>query len=176
MMVASSTASTAGPTAAAVTAASTRSVLRRSGERANPCRRASRVSGPGTRTVLTAASLVGALPAQCASSRVIGRVVGHRLRVPASSPQGPQESVGSPRRLPTVPTMSADSRRNDPFAAVRETHIGVVFLVGELAYKLKKPVRTTFLDFSTRQRRLDRSFLIFAALSGCDQPGWCVRP
>lgn len=41
------------------------------------------------------------------------------------------------------------------FAAVRETHIGVVFLIGELAYKLKKPVRTAFLDFTTRQRRLD---------------------
>ena len=42
-----------------------------------------------------------------------------------------------------------------PFVTVRETHIGVVFLIGELAYKLKKPVRTAFLDFSTRQRRLD---------------------
>ena len=41
-----------------------------------------------------------------------------------------------------------------PPAAVRETHIGVVFLIGEMAYKLKKPVRTPFLDFSTRQRRL----------------------
>ena len=41
-----------------------------------------------------------------------------------------------------------------PFVAVRETHIGVVFLIGDLAYKLKKPVRTPFLDFSTRQRRL----------------------
>jgi hypothetical protein len=51
--------------------------------------------------------------------------------------------------------MSTDSRGNDPFVAVRETHIGVVFLVGELAYKLKKPLRTTFLDFSTRQRRLE---------------------
>ncbi len=51
--------------------------------------------------------------------------------------------------------MSTDSWGDGPFAAVRETHIGVVFLVGELAYKLKKPVRTTFLDFSTRQRRLD---------------------
>ncbi|HET9118286.1 MAG TPA: gluconate kinase, partial [Pseudonocardiaceae bacterium] len=51
--------------------------------------------------------------------------------------------------------MSPDSQGNGPFAAVRETHIGVVFLVGELAYKLKKPVRTTFLDFSTRQRRLE---------------------
>lgn len=51
--------------------------------------------------------------------------------------------------------MSADPLGNGPFAAVRETHIGVVFLVGELAYKLKKPVRTAFLDFSTRQQRLE---------------------
>ena len=41
-----------------------------------------------------------------------------------------------------------------PFAAVRETHIGVVFLVGDRAYKLKKPVSLGFLDFSTRERRL----------------------
>lgn len=41
-----------------------------------------------------------------------------------------------------------------PDAAVRETHIGVVFLVGDLVYKLKKPVNLGFLDFSTRERRL----------------------
>lgn len=41
----------------------------------------------------------------------------------------------------------------EPFA-VRETHIGVVFLVGDLVYKLKKPVDLGFLDFSTRERRL----------------------
>ena len=40
------------------------------------------------------------------------------------------------------------------FAAVRETHIGVVFLVGERVYKLKKSVDMGFLDFSTRCRRL----------------------
>jgi aminoglycoside phosphotransferase family enzyme len=51
--------------------------------------------------------------------------------------------------------MSTGCPGNGPFVAVRETHIGVVFLIGELAYKLKKPVRTAFLDFSTRQRRLD---------------------
>lgn len=38
--------------------------------------------------------------------------------------------------------------------AMRETHSGVVFLVGNLAYKLKKPVNLGFLDFSTRERRL----------------------
>ena len=34
-------------------------------------------------------------------------------------------------------------------AAVHETHIGVVILLGDRAYKIKKPVRTGFLDFST---------------------------
>jgi len=38
---------------------------------------------------------------------------------------------------------------------LRETHIGAVFLVGDRAYKFKKPVDLGFLDFSTRQRRLD---------------------
>ncbi|MBO0873386.1 MAG: AAA family ATPase [Pseudonocardia sp.] len=41
-----------------------------------------------------------------------------------------------------------------PFAASHETHVAVVFLVGDRAYKLKKPVRTGFLDFSTRTARL----------------------
>lgn len=34
-----------------------------------------------------------------------------------------------------------------------ETHAAVVFLVGERAYKLKKPVNLGFLDFTTRERR-----------------------
>lgn len=36
---------------------------------------------------------------------------------------------------------------------VRETHTGIVVLVGDLAYKAKKPVVTDFLDFSTVQSR-----------------------
>ncbi len=36
-----------------------------------------------------------------------------------------------------------------PPAEVRETHVGVVVLVGDRAVKMKKPVRTDFLDFST---------------------------
>lgn len=51
--------------------------------------------------------------------------------------------------------MSPDTPAPGAFASVRETHVGVVFLVGGLAYKLKKPIRTAFLDFTTRQRRLD---------------------
>ncbi|MGW5718539.1 bifunctional aminoglycoside phosphotransferase/ATP-binding protein [Amycolatopsis sp. NPDC003865] len=42
---------------------------------------------------------------------------------------------------------------NRPWAEVRETHIGAVFLVGDLAYKLKKPVDLGFLDFSARETR-----------------------
>ncbi|WP_131736280.1 bifunctional aminoglycoside phosphotransferase/ATP-binding protein [Actinomadura roseirufa] len=38
-------------------------------------------------------------------------------------------------------------------AAVSETHSGVVFFVGDRAYKLKKPVDLGFLDFSTRELR-----------------------
>src|SRR5688572_795830 len=32
---------------------------------------------------------------------------------------------------------------------VVQTHISVVFLAGEVVYKLKKPVRFSFLDYST---------------------------
>jgi len=34
-----------------------------------------------------------------------------------------------------------------------ETHISWVFLAGDMAYKVKKPVRLDFLDFSTLVRR-----------------------
>ena len=37
--------------------------------------------------------------------------------------------------------------------AIAETHVSVVFFVGDRAYKLKKPVRTPFLDFSTPEQR-----------------------
>ena len=36
---------------------------------------------------------------------------------------------------------------------VRETHISWVFLAGDRAYKLKKPVRLPFLDYGTVERR-----------------------
>jgi len=44
-------------------------------------------------------------------------------------------------------------KAGDLNAQVRETHTGIVFLVGEKAYKVKKPLRTDFLDFSTPERR-----------------------
>ncbi len=36
---------------------------------------------------------------------------------------------------------------------VHETHISIVFLAGEFAYKIKKPIKTDFLDYSTLDRR-----------------------
>lgn len=41
----------------------------------------------------------------------------------------------------------------DLAAQVRETHTGVVVLLGDRAYKVKKPVITDFLDFSTAAHR-----------------------
>jgi uncharacterized protein len=42
---------------------------------------------------------------------------------------------------------------NQPYSEVHETHTGLVVLVGDLAYKVKKPIRTDFLDFSTPEQR-----------------------
>jgi len=48
---------------------------------------------------------------------------------------------------------SAADTRFLPHIAVRETHAAVVFLVGDRAYKMKKPVDLGFLDFSTEPAR-----------------------
>ena len=40
-----------------------------------------------------------------------------------------------------------------PFADLAETHSAVVYFAGQRAYKLKKPIRTGFLDFSTADLR-----------------------
>jgi aminoglycoside phosphotransferase family enzyme/predicted kinase len=44
-------------------------------------------------------------------------------------------------------------RPEDTDARVVETHVSTLFFVGERVYKLKKPVRTAFLDWSTPERR-----------------------
>ena len=72
---------------------------------------------------------------------------------------------------------------------MRETHIGVVFLLGDHAYKMKKPVTTAFLDFSTPQRRLAACrrevelnrrlapdvYLGVSGVSGAELPPWAGR-
>ena len=57
--------------------------------------------------------------------------------------------------VPAAATPTTDplkELRHTP-AAIRETHTGLVVLVGDRAYKVKKPVVTDFLDFSTSERR-----------------------
>ncbi|MGE2733934.1 AAA family ATPase [Mycolicibacterium vaccae] len=52
--------------------------------------------------------------------------------------------------------MSGDDSAGDRAPAgpqIHETHTGIVALVGDRAYKVKKPVRTDFLDFSGVQQR-----------------------
>ncbi|MEP1647729.1 hypothetical protein [Rhodopirellula bahusiensis] len=36
---------------------------------------------------------------------------------------------------------------------IHQTHISVVFLAGDFAYKIKKPIKTDFLDYSTLDLR-----------------------
>jgi aminoglycoside phosphotransferase family enzyme/predicted kinase len=42
---------------------------------------------------------------------------------------------------------------NPPEVLIVQTHLSVVCLAGENVYKLKKPIRLPFVDFSTRERR-----------------------
>lgn len=53
----------------------------------------------------------------------------------------------------SVPSAVDGARPSEPFADVAETTSGVVFFVGDRAYKLKKPVSLGFLDFSRREAR-----------------------
>jgi uncharacterized protein len=48
---------------------------------------------------------------------------------------------------------ATDQEPAEPCSVLRETHTGLVILVGDLAYKVKKPICTDFLDFTTPERR-----------------------
>jgi aminoglycoside phosphotransferase family enzyme/predicted kinase len=54
-----------------------------------------------------------------------------------------------------ISELSDPGRYSFPVADVDvvQTHISVVFLVGEFVYKIKKPVKLSFLDFSTLEQR-----------------------
>jgi aminoglycoside phosphotransferase family enzyme/predicted kinase len=56
---------------------------------------------------------------------------------------------------PLIEALSRPSAYPFPVAEVRviQTHISVVFLAGPFAYKVKKPVKPGFLDFSTLDKR-----------------------
>ena len=53
---------------------------------------------------------------------------------------------------PTCPTLVLDHLGP---VEMRETHISWVFLAGDRAYKVKKPIRLPYLDYSTPERRLE---------------------
>ncbi len=48
---------------------------------------------------------------------------------------------------------SAYPHLHDATVTMHQTHISWVFLVGEFAYKIKKPIATSFLDYRTLERR-----------------------
>ena len=58
--------------------------------------------------------------------------------------------------IPDITSFLADGssyKGNFESVEIRETHISKVFLTDRFAYKLKKPVRFDFLDFSTLELR-----------------------
>jgi aminoglycoside phosphotransferase family enzyme/predicted kinase len=54
---------------------------------------------------------------------------------------------------PVEPVPTAVSFADLPGARLHETHSGIVLLIGDLAYKLKKPADLGFLDFRTPEAR-----------------------
>jgi aminoglycoside phosphotransferase family enzyme/predicted kinase len=58
----------------------------------------------------------------------------------------------SPRFLAALLTPQAYPHRSER-VEMRQTHISWVFLVGDLVYKVKKPLHLAFLDYSTLERR-----------------------
>jgi aminoglycoside phosphotransferase family enzyme/predicted kinase len=66
------------------------------------------------------------------------------------------QSGAEPSRLPAVvqAMLRADFYPHRPASVeLRQTHISYVLLAGSEVYKIKKPVRFAFLDFSTLERR-----------------------
>ncbi len=63
------------------------------------------------------------------------------------------EAPITPKQVEDLLKAAAAADNRDATVQVIETHISWVFLAGAFAYKLKKPVRFEFLDFSTRDLR-----------------------
>ena len=69
-----------------------------------------------------------------------------------AAPRSSAQALGT-RWLPNALLDSAAYPERPESVALRETHISWVFLAGEQAYKVKKPVRLPFLDYGTLARR-----------------------
>lgn len=75
--------------------------------------------------------------------------------LPAGRIDAGREVGGGPTLEQKVEFLSGADAYTHPVTGVvrRETHMSWVFLAGDRAYKLKKPVRFPYLDFSTLARR-----------------------
>ena len=110
--------------------------------------------------------------AQCRGDRTL---LGQQCARPTFGRKSPLHDKGlSHMRDPHRASKSRNSRSQEDLIAAmmepgfypkpptqilhKETHISHVFLAGELVYKIKKPVRFSFLDFSTLAKR--RHFLL----------------
>jgi uncharacterized protein len=81
-----------------------------------------------------------------------GQRGGQRVRRPLGVTVRPRENMGMSKSV-TTNTNAAAATNSDTAAELHETHTGIVVLLGDRAYKLKKPVVTDFLDFSTSAAR-----------------------
>ncbi|WP_204079519.1 AAA family ATPase [Mycobacterium riyadhense] len=73
-------------------------------------------------------------------------------------------------RITITTTGGSSAPPATPYVDVHETHTGVVVLVGERAYKAKKPVLTDFLDFRSPEQR-ERACLREVELNSRLSPG-----
>src|SRR5499427_9626225 len=70
-------------------------------------------------------------------------------------PRGRATRTGRTKKPSLVAALARPDAYDHDVASVRvaETHISWVFLTGEYAYKVKKPVKFPFLDFTSLERR-----------------------
>ena len=71
----------------------------------------------------------------------------HADATATANPPSSKELIEGLRKPEAYPQNQADE------VELHETHISWVFLVGEFAYKIKKPIRTAFLDYSSLEKR-----------------------
>jgi uncharacterized protein len=84
---------------------------------------------------------------------------GHEIQLSALRQTRAREGVASNHNSPTLQQKVEFLSRPEAYihvpeqVVVRETHMSWVFMAGNRVYKLKKPVRFPYLDFSTLARR-----------------------
>jgi aminoglycoside phosphotransferase family enzyme/predicted kinase len=109
--------------------------------------------------IKSAHAVVGSDISQCQSAP--NKDVSDKIGMPSGSLGNATVNAGAVCRsnLMEFETLIADLSRTEAYPVpvshveVLQTHISVVFLAGEYVYKVKKPVRLSFLDFSSLELR-----------------------